>query len=141
MWRLKHYYTGSLSRIARLVRGECRISPISVTSLASLSENADGNLILFDLRDIREIERHGYSIPGALLTTNVDLGAMVRWVPRDTTVVLFGEETIPAHDPRLRLPVLKLKIHALEGGLRSWWRAGLPLEPVALSDRRWVDNR
>ena len=141
MLSLRSCYNNSLSRAMQWMRGESSVSPISAVSLASLSDRAGANLILFDLRELYEIERNCYSIPGALLTINIKLGALVRWVPRDSTVVLFAEETIPPHDSRLRLPSKKLKMFALEGGLQSWWRAGLPLEPVALTDRRWVDNR
>jgi hypothetical protein len=141
MLSLRSCYSRSLSRAMRWMRGESPISPISVATLASLSDRAGERLILFDLRDLREIERNGFSIPGALLTFNIDLRAMVRWIPRDSTVVLFAEETIPPHDTRLRIPSRKLDMFALEGGLQLWWKTGLPLEPVALSDRKWVDNR
>lgn len=141
MLSLRSRYSSSLSRAMQWMRGASSIPPISVASLASLSNRAAESLLLFDLRDLREIERNGFSIPGALHTFNVDLRAMVRWIPRDSTVVLFAEETIPPHDSRLRIPSRKLKMFVLEGGLQSWWKTGLPLEPVALSDRKWVDNR
>jgi hypothetical protein len=141
MSSLRSWYSSSVARAIQWMRGESPISPISVASLASLSDRAGESLILFDLRELCEIERNCYSIPGALLTININLGVMIRWVPRDSAVVLFAEDTIPPHDSRLRLPSKKLKMFALEGGLQSWRQTGLPLEPVALSDRRWVDNR
>ncbi len=140
LW-LRKYYSNSVACAECLLRGASRIAPINAISLASLSDSASESLILFDLRDLPEIERNSYSIPGALLTTNINLRAMIRWIPRDSTVVLFAEETIPPQDSRLRLPAKKLKMFALERGLKSWREAGLPLEPVALGDRRWVDNR
>jgi len=141
MLSLRSCYSSRLARAFQWMRGQSPISPISVASLASLSDRAGEGLILFDLRDLREIERNGFSIPGALHTFNINFCAMVRWIPRDSTVVLFAEDTIAPHDARLRVPSRKLKMFALEGGLQSWWKAGLPLEPVALNDRRWVDNR
>jgi len=141
MLSLRLSYSSSLARVLRWMRGESLIPSISVATLASLSDRAGESLILFDLRDLREIERNGFSIPGALLTFNIDLRALTRWIPRDSTVVLFVEETMPAHDARLRIPSRKLDLFVLEGGLQSWRNAGMPLEPVALSDRRWVDNR
>jgi len=141
MLSLRTAYSSSLARVMQWMRGGLPISTISAVSLASLSDRAGESLILFDLRELHEIERSGYSIPGALLTIHIDLRAMMRWVPRDSTVVLFAEDTIPQHDSRLRLPAKNLKMFALDGGLQSWCGAGLPLEPVALSDRKWVDNR
>lgn len=141
MLSLRTSYSNILARAIEWIRGESPVSPISAATLASFSDRAGESLILFDLRDVCEIERNCYSIPGALLTININLRAMVRWVPRKSTVVLFAEDTIPLNDSRLRLPSKKLKMFALDGGLQSWRRAGLPLESLALVDRRWVDNR
>jgi len=141
MLSLRSSYGKSLARAIQWMHGESPVAPINAAWLASLSDRGGERLILFDLRELREIERNCYSIPGALLTVKIDLRAMIRWVPRDSAVVLFAEDTIPPHDSRLRLPSRKLRMFALDGGLQSWRRAGLPLEPVALSDQTWVDNR
>jgi rhodanese-related sulfurtransferase len=141
MWRFTSFISNTIARAMEIAGCGPLVLPISASSLASLSDRTGEGLILLDVRDGHEIEDHSYSIPGALLTANVNLFALVRWIPRDSTVVLFATETIPAHDGRLRLPAKKLKVYALEGGLKSWRKAGLPLEPITLSDHRRVDNR
>lgn len=140
LW-LQEYWSSNVAKVLGALGWTNRVDPISAPSLASLSDDAGGKLILFDLRDLHEIEKYSYSIPGALLTVNVDVAALVRWMPRKTTVALYASDTIPANDIRLRLPAKQLEAYALEGGLQSWCKAGLPLEPITLSDRRWVDNR
>lgn len=141
MSRFRNFFSNILAKAQEIVGCGPLILPISAAALASLSDRAGESLLLFDLRDWHEVEKHSFSIPGALLTANVSLAALARWIPRKSTVVLFATETIPEFDPPWRLPAKKLKVYALDGGLQSWRRAGLPLEPVTLSDRRWVDNR
>lgn len=141
MSRFKRFFSNFLARALEMVGCGPLILPISAGALASLSDRAGESVILFDLRDWHELEKHSFSIPGALLTANVSLAAMARWIPRNSTVVLFAGETILEDDAWRRLRARRLKVYALNGGLQSWRRAGLPLEPVTLSDRRWVDNR
>lgn len=140
LW-LKEYWSSKIAKALGALGWRNRVDSISAPSLASLSDEAGGNLIVFDLRDLHEIEKHSYSIPGALLTINVDFLALVRWMPRKTTLALYAADTIPADDSRLRLPGKQLEVYALSGGLQSWCKAGLPVEPIVLTDRRSVDNR
>jgi rhodanese-related sulfurtransferase len=140
LW-LKNIYRRVLARALEMAGCGIQALPISAASLASLSDRAGENLILVDLRETHEIENRSFSIPGALITVNVSLPALIRWVPQGSTVVIFAAEAIPPLDRRLRVPAKKLKLYALDGGLQSWSNMGLPLEPVTLTDRRWVDNR
>ncbi|MGH9686852.1 MAG: rhodanese-like domain-containing protein [Candidatus Acidiferrales bacterium] len=141
MWWLRECWNNKLAGVLAALGFEGRVELISAASLAFLSDCSNDGLILLDLRGAHEIEKHTYSIPGALLTFNVDLAALIRWIPPSSTVVMFAAETIAAHDGRLRPSGRRLKVYSLEGGLQAWCQAGLPIEPVALNDRRWVDNR
>ncbi|MGA9885264.1 MAG: hypothetical protein WBQ34_16235 [Candidatus Acidiferrales bacterium] len=140
MWWTPECWTNKLAGVLAALGFDDQVDLINAASLACLSDHSEG-LILLDLRGVHEIEKHTYSIPGALLTFNVDLAALVRWIPPNSTVVVFAAETIAAHDGRLRVSGRKLKVYSLEGGLQAWCESGLPLEPIALNDRRWVDNR
>lgn len=140
LW-FRNHFGNALSRAMRLLTCEALALPIDAATLASLSDRTGANLILFDLRELQEIEKFSYSIPGALLTTNTSFPTLIRWVPPASTIAVFASETVPSDDARLRLRMKKLKLYSLDGGLRSWCKAGLPVEPVTLSDRRWVDNR
>jgi len=140
LW-FRNHFSNALSRAMRLLSCEALALPIDAATLASLSDSAGANLILFDLRELQEIEKFSYSIPGALLTTNASFSTLMRWVPPASTIAVYASETIPAHDARLCPRMKKLKLYSLDGGLRSWCKLGLPVEPVALSDRRSVDNR
>ncbi len=137
----RNRFSNALSRAMGLLSYKALALPIDAASLASLSDRSGANLILFDLRELEEIEKFSFSIPGSLLTTHVSLSTLSRWVPPASTVAVFASETIPLHDARLRLRKKKFKLYSLDGGLRSWCKAGLPVEPVTLTDRRWVDNR
>lgn len=141
MWWSPESWNSKLAGIMVALGFESRVDPINPTSLACLSDYLGEGLILLDLRGVHEIEKRTYSIPGALLTINVDLAALVRWIPPNSTVVMFAADTIAAHDGRCRVFGRGLKVYSLEGGLQAWCKAGLPVEPVALHDRRWVDNR
>jgi rhodanese-related sulfurtransferase len=140
LW-LRNHFSNALAGAMRLMGCGTLALPIDPKSLASLSDRSGANLLLFDLREMEEIEKFSFSIPGALLTTNVNFATLFRWIPPASTVAVFASETIQPHDTRLRLQPKKLSLYSLDGGLRSWCKAGLPVEPVALSDRRWVDNR
>ena len=137
LW-LRNHFGDTFARAMRLMGCEALALPIDAASLASLSDRAGANLILFDLRELEEIEKFSFSIPGSLLTTHVSFSALLRWVPPASTVAVFASETISSHDARLRLRKKKFKLYSLDGGLRSWCKAGLPIEPVTLSDWRSV---
>jgi rhodanese-related sulfurtransferase len=138
MLPFSNYFSNAFARLRRMAACEALAHPIDAPSLASLSDRAGANLIVFDLRDLQEIEKFSYSIPGALLTTNLNFRMLVRWVPAASTLAVFASETLSPHDARLRLPARKITLYALDGGLRSWCKAGLPVEPVTLSDWRSV---
>lgn len=120
---------------------EPRISQISAVELASLCRRAPDQLMIFDLRESAEIEGHPYTIPGALLTSNVNFEALVPWIPPDTVIVLYATAGMPVRYACTHLLSRELRFCALEGGLRSWRETGLPLEQLVLVDRRPLDNR
>lgn len=121
--------------------GESCIPQIGVVELASLRLRAPDQLMIFDLRESGEMEEHPYAIPGALLTTNVNLHALAPWIPPETVVVLYATSDLPAQFSSLHCPSRNLRFLALEGGLRSWREAGLQLEHLVLGDGRSVENR
>jgi hypothetical protein len=81
------------------------------------------------------------TIPGALLTANVNFEELVPWIPPDTFVVLYATAEMPARYAGIHLLSRELRFCSLEGGLRSRRKASLPLERFILRDRRPVDNR
>jgi len=142
MWKfLRTYYKARDVQETQRNRSELGIAQISAVELASLFVQAPDNVIIFDLREPNEVEEHSYGISGALLTTNVNLQALVPWIPPETAVVLYATADIPARYAFIHLLSTKLRFYALEGGLRSWREAGLPVEHLVLGDGRWVDNR
>jgi rhodanese-related sulfurtransferase len=142
MWKLLRTFCKSRDgSVTQRNRSELGIAQISAVELASLFVQAPDNVMIFDLREPNEVEEHPYGIPGALLTTNVNLQALISWIPPKTAVVLYATADIPPRYALLHLLSTKLRFYALEGGLRSWRKTGLPMEPFVLSDRRSVDNR
>jgi hypothetical protein len=115
------------------------IPQISVGELVTLCHRASNRLMIFDLREPAEIEGHPYTIPGALLTINVDLYELMRWIPQDTIVVLYSTVDTPAYYARIHLSSTKLRFYALEGGVRLWHDAGQRLERAVLNDWRSVN--
>jgi rhodanese-related sulfurtransferase len=103
---------------------------ISALDLSALLEPPDSRLIVLDLRRRHEVEEYPYIIPGALLSTQVDLSALVSWLPPRTWVVLYAMDSIPKSCSRLRLLRDDLSFYVLDGGLRSWWRANLAMDSV-----------
>jgi rhodanese-related sulfurtransferase len=97
--------------------------------------------MIFDLRESTEIEGHPYAIPGALLTINVDFDVLIPWIPPGTVVILYATTGMPTRYACIHLLSRELRFYVLEGGLRSWWEAGLPLEQLVLGDWRALDNR
>jgi rhodanese-related sulfurtransferase len=142
MWKLLRMFCSALDGNATQQNPrEPYISQISAVELASLRLRAPDQLMIFDLRESGEIEEHSYTIPGALLTINVNFEALVPWIPPDTFVVLYATAEIPVRYAGIPLLSRELRFCSLEGGLRSWREAGLPLEQLILSDRRPVDSR
>jgi rhodanese-related sulfurtransferase len=109
---------------------------ISAMELAAFCWCAPDRLIVFDLREISEVEEYPHAIPGALLTTHVEISMLIPWVPPNTIVVLYAATDVPRRFAHLRVPEDEIKLYALRGGLRSWWQAGLPLEDFAENDRK-----
>ena len=120
---------------------EFRVSQINAVELTSLCRRVSDKLMIFDLRESAEIEEHPYTVPGALLTNNVDFDVLIPWIPPDTVVVLYAAAGMPTGYACVHLLSRELRFYALEGGLRSWREAGLPLERAVLGNRRPVDNR
>lgn len=140
MWKLLRMFCSALDGNATQ-QNPGRISQICVAELASLRLRASDQLMIFDLRESGEIEQQSYTIPGALLTINVNFETLVPWIPPDTFVVLYATAEMPVRYAGIHLLSRELHFCSLEGGLRSWREAGLPLEQLILSDRRPVDNR
>jgi hypothetical protein len=119
MWRI---FQGN-----RAARG---ISEITVAELSVVLEPLSSSLIILDLRRRDDVDRYPYIIPGALLTANVDVRALIGWLPSRTWVVLYATDHIPKGLNHLPLLRSDLKFYAWSGGLRAWWRDDLELETV-----------
>ena len=142
MWKILEMFCRARDRAATQHKHSTPLIPqISVGELANLCHRSPNRLVIFDLRETVEIEAHPYTVPGALLTIDVDLYALIPWIPLNSIVVLYASVEIPAYYGHIHLPPTKLKFYALEGGLRFWRDAGQPLERAVLDDRRSVDNR
>jgi rhodanese-related sulfurtransferase len=137
MWRfLNKAFKAQEEFAASPGNDEGGLQGISAMELAAFCWCASDRLIVFDLREISEVEEYPHAIPGALLTTHVDLTMLIPWIPPNTIVVLYGATDVPRRFARLRAPADEIKLYALRGGLRSWWQAGLPLEDFAVNDRK-----
>lgn len=142
MWKLLQALRGSRDRNATQgSRPNSRVSQIGAVELACLLVDAPGNVILFDLREFSEIEAYPYTVGGALLTFNVNVDALVPWIPAGAVVILYATGNIPPRHACLHLLSETSSFYALKGGLRSWRKAGLALEDIVLGDRRSLDNR
>ena len=103
---------------------------IMAADLSVLLEHLCDRLIVLDLRRRDELEEYPYIIPGALLTTEVELPALIGWLPPRTWVVLYAMDDIPKRCSRLHLLRDDLSFYVLSGGLRAWWSADLALDSV-----------
>jgi hypothetical protein len=108
------------------------IVEISAEHLSVLLEPLSSKLIILDLRPRDEVQRYPHMIPGALLTTEADLGALIAWMPSGMWVVLYATDRIPRSCSRLHPLRNDLSFYVLTDGLRAWWRAGLAMESVDL---------
>jgi len=111
-------------------------SKLDPIQLVSLLWCASEKLMIFDLRALAEVEEYPRTIPGALLTTHVDMHMLIPWVPAETIVILYATEDVPRHFAQLLVSSDGPKVQLLDGGLRSWWQAGLPMETVNVSERQ-----
>lgn len=107
-----------------------RATEIGPRELSLLLAHIADRLLIFDLRRPSEIERYPFMIPDALLTTNVDLFELVRWIPPETIIVLYATEQIPRDCAVSDVGANESTIYVLKGGLKSWLEARLPTEPV-----------
>lgn len=105
---------------------------ISAEHLSALLKPLSSTLMIFDLRQRDEVENYPYIIPGGLLTTKIDVPALIGWVPPRTWVVLYATDRIPSSSSRLHLLRGDLSFYVLSGGLRAWWAADLAMESVDL---------
>jgi hypothetical protein len=122
MWRL---FQRELLNTAK------RLGQLSVADLYSQLVDLPEKPIILDIRGRLEIQTFPYIIPGALLATNVSFSAMIPWIPPQSTVVVYASDDIPDNGIPLRVISLVSKGYALNGGLRAWHQARLPLESVA----------
>lgn len=116
--------------------GPAGTSHINAVQLASLFSCASQKLMVFDLRSLTEIEQYPRTIPGALLTTHVDLCTLVPWIPPETIVVLYATEEVPRRFAQLTVSPGRPKIRLLDGGLQLWCQEGLPVENVKVAAQR-----
>jgi hypothetical protein len=105
---------------------------ISAADLSALLEPLCSKLIILDLRMQDEVENYPYIIPGALLTTKVDVPVLITWLPLRSWVVLYATDDMPRSYSRLHLLRNDLSFYVLSAGLRAWWSAGLAMETVSL---------
>jgi rhodanese-related sulfurtransferase len=98
-------------------------------SLRRVADNS-AEWVVLDLRPRDEVEQYPYIIPGALLTTEVDLAKLVGWLPPRTWLVLYATDRIPQTCSHLRLLRDDLSFYVLTGGLRAWWDANLEMDSV-----------
>jgi len=112
----------ALNSNATLIRNE---------QLLALYSQTPEKLIIFDLRPFAEVERFPFIIPEALLTTRVNLLDLVDWIPPQAIVVVYGADRITAHRDLIERLPQDAHFHLLEGGVKGWQRARLPMEPVS----------
>ena len=111
------------------LRGMVEISP---ADLSALLGPLFSKLIILDLRRQDEVDHYPYIIPGALLTTKVDVPVLITWLPLRSWVVLYATDDVPRSYSRLHLLRNDLSFYVLSAGLRAWWRAGFAMETVSL---------
>ncbi|HXO33738.1 MAG TPA: hypothetical protein VN901_15415 [Candidatus Acidoferrales bacterium] len=109
-----------------------RMMGISTEHLSVLMETLCSRLIILDLRRRDEVEHYPYIIPGALLTTKVDVPALIGWLPPRNCVVLYATDNVPKSYSRFHRLRKDLSFYVLSDGLRAWWNAGFAMETVDL---------
>jgi len=117
-----------------------QIVQIDPTELSALIAHFPERIMIFDLRDSRELKRFPYVIPDALLTANVNLFASISWIPSETIIVLYAEGEIRRDDPLLDLITSQTSVFVLRGGLQSWLEARLPAAQISQRDLPFVQN-
>ena len=98
-------------------------------------------LIVLDVRSAVEVALEPVRLPGAAWIGSGDLEYRMREVPRDVTVVLYGERSERTRSERVFAPCCLAErlreagfrtVRPLGGGLHAWRRRGLPLESVVV---------
>jgi hypothetical protein len=107
---------------------------ISAADLSALLGPLFSKLIVLDLRRQDEVDHYPYIIPGALLTTKVDVPALITWLPLRSWVVLYATDDMPRSYSRLHLLRNDLSFYVLSAGLRAWWSAGFAMETISLRE-------
>src|SRR5579862_6641583 len=102
---------------------------ISAADLSALLGLLFSKLIILDLRRQDEVDHYPYLIPGALLTTKVDVPVLITWLPLRSWVVLYSTDDVPRSCSRLHLLRNDLSFYVLSAG---WWSAGFAMETVSL---------
>ena len=92
---------------------------ISAADLSALLKPLCSKLIILDLRRQDEVEHYPYIIPGALLTTKVDVPALITWLPLRSWVVLYATDDMPRSYSRLHLLRNDLSFYVLSAGPAS----------------------
>jgi membrane protein DedA with SNARE-associated domain/rhodanese-related sulfurtransferase len=110
-----------------------RISPGELRARTERGER----LVVLDVRSAVEMALDPVRLPGAARIATGDLELRLREVPRDVTVVLYGERSERSSGARAfaygclaeRLRAAGFRtVRALVGGLHAWRRRGYPLE-------------
>ena len=86
-----------------------------------------GEAVALDVREPSEW-RHG-RIPGALHLPMAELPARSSLLPHDRTIVAVCRSGNRSGQVAQALRRQRYRIENLEGGLKAWRRAGLPLDP------------
>ena len=118
-----------------------RITPHELRARTERGER----LVVLDVRSAVEMALDPVRLPGAAWIATGDLERRLREVPRDVTVVLYGERSERARGDRAfaycclaeRLRAAGFRtVRALVGGLHAWRRRGYPLESAVVGGGR-----
>ena len=118
-----------------------RIIPRELWARAARGER----LVVLDVRSAVEMALDPVRLPGAAWIGTGDLERRLREVPRDVTVVLYGERSERTRGDRAfaycviaaRLRAAGFRtVRALVGGLHAWRRRGYPLESAVVGGLR-----
>lgn len=125
MWNIVHKFLGN-----QYGSPNSNATSISIDQLVSLYQSDRERLIVLDLRHVDDVERFPYVIPEALLTTQASLPELVDWIPPQAIVILYGADRISAHADLIASLPQDAHFYLLEGGIKSWRQAKLPVERV-----------
>lgn len=126
MWNLIQAFLGHSE--AQRPASSSNATVIGNEQLLAIYGQSQERLILFDLRHDAELEKFPFIIPGALLTTRVSVLDLADWIPPQAIVVLYGADDISAHSDLIERLPQDAHFYLLEGGVKGWQRARLPME-------------